>query len=260
MLISKGKPQQFPEINGHFETMRYPVYVEEKYDGITNWLIVPSIHDPEIDGIEGPYLINGNGKITFDLPITREIEMSSNPYRLLGELHYRDGRAGDFYKLKGADEDDLKFTAFDVDLSLAYSDRRKWLVENIKATRHIHLALAVMALNKEQVLEVYNSCVKMGMEGVVVKSFDSRLIMGSCPWVKIKKTETLDLKVVSISPNQERIEVLHGNIRVGVKCVNKYKRDLKVGDIVEIEHKGVLEGGSLRHPVFKRLREDKCNV
>lgn len=258
MLIVKGKPQRFPEICGKLETIRYPVYVEEKLDGATNWLVIPSIYDPELDGIEGPYLINGNGKIITDLPITREIEMLANPYRLLGELHYRDGRAGDFYKLKGADDDDLKFTIFDVDVPLPYSERRKWIIENIKTSRHIRIVLGVMALNKEQVLEVYNSIIKLGMEGAVVKSFDSRLIMGPCPWVKLKKTETLDLKVALINSNQERIEVLHGNIRVGVKCLNKYKNDLKVGDIVEIEHRGILEGGSLRSPVFLRKRDDKC--
>ncbi|MDD5496765.1 MAG: hypothetical protein PHP46_06705, partial [Candidatus Omnitrophica bacterium] len=63
-------------------------------------------------------------------------------------------------------------------------------------------------------------------------------------------------------PAQERIEVLvHNGANskpVGVKVMNKVKATLKVGDIVEIEHQGILSQGGLRHPVFVRLREDKC--
>lgn len=261
MLISKGKPQIFPEINGKLETIRYPVYVETKVDGITSWLVIPSIYDPGIDDIEGPYLVNGNGKILHDLPITHEIEMLSSSYRLLGELHYGEGKARDFYKIKGAEEDELNFTVFDVNISLPYHERCKWLIEHVRGTPHVNRVLSVMALNKEQVLKIYNQYVDdMGYEGAVVKSFDSRLIMGPCPWVKLKKKETLDLKVVAISSTQERIEVLHENKRVGVKCLNKHKKDLKIGDIVEIEYQGVLEGGSLRHPVFLRKRDDKCDA
>lgn len=252
MLITKGKSQIFPELNGKIETIRYPVYIEPKLDGITEWLY-------RNDG--RPYLINGNGKILSDLPITREITIPTGVNRLLGELHYGEGKAGDFYKIKSAREDELNFTIFDVDLPLPYLDRHKWLIENIRGTKHVSRALGIMALNKEHVLEEYNRFVdQMGYEGAVIKSFDLRLIMGSCPWVKMKKTETLDLKVAGISLNQERIEVLHGDIKVGIKCINKYKKILKVGDIVEIEHKGVLEGGSLRHPVFLRKRDDKCDT
>ena len=249
MLIAKGKPQNFPELNGKIETIRYPVYIEPKLDGITEWLYRNDGH---------PYLINGNGKILSDLPITREISIPTDINRLLGEYHYGEGIAGDFYKIKGAKDDELNFTIFDVDLPLPYLERRKWLIENIRRTKHVNIVLAIMALNKEHVLEEYNRFVGLGYEGAVVKSFDSRLIIGSCPWVKMKKKETLDLKVAVINSNQERIEVLHGNIRVGVKCINKHKKDLKIGDIVEIEHLGILEGGSLRSPIFLRKRSDKC--
>ena len=37
---------------------------------------------------------------------------------------------------------------------------------------------------------------------------------------------------------------------VGVKLVDKYKSRVKIGDVVTIEHQGILSGGGLRHPVY----------
>jgi hypothetical protein len=264
MLISKGNPQRFPELKGKIETIRYPVYVEPKIDGITNWLYLPSLCDPAIDDIEGPYLINGNGKILSELPITREMEMTHSPHRFLGELHCGDGKAGDFYKIKGASENELKFMVYDIDMPVTYEERSKWLDGHINDSEHIKLMRQHRCTTRSQVDYYFEEFVKQGYEGIVVKSFDSRLIMGPCPWVKMKHKETLDLKVFNISKTQERIEVLvprineTGSFICGVKVSNKVKATLKVGDIVEIEHMGRIDGGNLRSPVFKRLREDKC--
>lgn len=266
MLIAKGKPQRFPELNGKIETIRYPVYVEPKIDGITNWLYLPSLNDSGDGDIEGPYLVNGNGKTLFDLPIAREIEMTYVPHRLLGELYCGEGKAGDFYKIKGASENDLKFKVYDIDMAGTYEERSKWLDAHIKDTDHVKLIRQYRCTSRTYVDYYFKEFIGQGYEGIVVKSFDSRLIMGPCPWVKMKNKETLDLKVSSISKTQERIEVLvplidkAGSIICGVKVMNKIKATLKVGDIVEIEHLGRLDNGNLRSPVFKRLREDKCVV
>ena len=265
MLISKGKPQRFPELKGRIETIRYPVYVEKKIDGITNWLNVTS-NDPEIDtGIKSPYLINGNGKILSDLPITREIEMLPDAYRLLGELYCDNGKAGDFYKLKNAGQSELKFMVFDIDIPGTYEERSKWLDGHIKDTDHIKLIRQNICTTRSEVDDYFEEYVGQGYEGIVVKSFDSRLIMGPCPWVKIKNKRTLDLHVAGIDPVRERIDVWvvlspghRLNIMCGVKVSHAKKKDLRVGDIVEIEHQGILSNGNLRHPVFLRKRDDKC--
>ncbi len=264
MLISKGKPQSFPELKGKIETIRYPVYVEPKMDGITNWLYLPSLYDPGDGDIEGSYLVNGNGKVMFDLPIAREIEITNVPHRLLGELYCGEGKAGDFYKIKGASENELKFIVYDIDMPGTYEERSKWLDGYIKDTDHVKLIRQHRCTLKSQVDYYFEEFVKQGYEGIVVKSFDSRLIMGPCPWVKMKHKETLDLEVFSISRTQERIEVLvplineTGNVICGVKVMNKIKSTLKVGNIVEIEHLGRIDGGNLRSPVFLHKREDKC--
>lgn len=248
MLISKGKPQQIPELRGQLETLRYPAYVEAKIDGEPNWF----------KNDNGTcHLINKSGKIRLSCPITEELKHIEYP--LLGELYWGDGKAGSLYELlKHQTDDRLKFMVFDVDLPRPYIQRRRWLRRYIKATDHVSVIDNYLAYSAVNVMYFYNYLTSNGYEGVVVKSHDSRLIMGPCPWIKIKKKETIDLKVVAISSTQERIEVLNNDKRVGVKCLNKDKVNLKVGDVVEIEHQGVLSGDGLRHPVFIRKRDDKC--
>ena len=78
--------------------------------------------------------------------------------------------------------------------------------------------------------------------------------MGPCPWVKMKKREMVQCEVWKIDPVLERIEVrvVGGSKDIGVKVPNKIKFKLNVGDLVEIEHMGVLSKGGLRHPCFIR--------
>ena len=262
MKTRQGSRQPFPELRKDLRGMRYPAYVEPKLDGELNWFM------PDKDE---PHLINKSGKIRYSFPIA--YELSSINVKLLGELYWRGGTAGALYEfLKHQTDDELKFMAFDVDLPLPYLERHKWLVENVRGMPHVITPLSVMALNEAQVYELYKQYADdMHYEGAVVKSFDSRLIMGVCPWVKIKKKDNLDLMIVAIDPTLERIEVqvpvdavqvmAYGkklSHTCGVKVPNKIKATLKVGDIVEIEHQGILSKGGLRHPVFVRRRDDKC--
>jgi len=254
MRISKGDRQAFPELRGDLRAMRYPAWVEAKVDGELNWFV---------PGKEFPYLINKSGKIRYSFPITKELSHINK--RLLGELHWQDGKAKALYDfLEHQTDDELNFTVFDVDLPLPYLERRSWLIENVSPTAHVRLVDASRIMSKDDVRLHYEHYVNvLGYEGIVVKSGDSRFIMGVSPWVKLKKKETLDLEVISIDPTQERIEILVHNgptsKPVGVKVMNKVKATLKVGDIVEIEHQGILSKGGLRHPTFLRKREDKSS-
>lgn len=252
MIISKsGNRQPFPELRGDLKAMRYPAYVEPKIDGELNWWIHPSSDEGEVG-----YLINKSGKMRRDCKITWEL--NKNPAlintRLLGELHWGDGKSGDLYEfLKHQDDDELRFTVFDVDMPGTYVERRAWLEGQIPfdLKSHIRLVDKRLALSKEDVDHAYKIYTN-SYEGIVVKSADSRLIMGPCPWVKLKHRETLVCKVWTISDTQERIEVITNNVCVGVKVPNKIKIYLRVGDDVEIEHQGVLSKGGLRHPVYIR--------
>ena len=254
MLISKGDRQAFPELRGDIRSMRYPAYVEAKCDGELNWF------KPDKES-----LINKSGKIRYSFPITKEL--SHIKHKLLGELYWGDGKAGALYEfLKHQTDDELKFMVFDVDIPGTYFERRMWLIEHISPTPHVRIVDASRVLTKDDIEPHYDYYVhNLRYEGIVVKSGDSRLIMGICPWVKMKNKETSDLPVAYIDPTMERIDVWvqlsddnHIGKMCGVKVMNKVKATLKIGDIVEIEHQGILSQGGLRHPVFIRRRDDKC--
>lgn len=269
MIISKGNTQDFPKLRGDISGLRYPVYVEPKIDGELDWY-VPCCED------EAGYLINKSGKIRSDCPIVKELDAMlpidqwpCPTNGLLGELHWGDGKKGQLYEfLSHQKDDDLRFTVFDVDMPGTYEERIAWLVKHIPSwtsTGHVRLITNNRADNKAEVMELYKCWTQDseegGYEGIVVKSADSRLIMGPCSWVKMKEFQSCECTITSIDPSRERIEVdpcqYMNNpigrkpVRVGVKVPTVEKIKLRVGDIIEIEHLGILDSGALRNPVYK---------
>jgi len=105
--------------------------------------------------------------------------------------------------------------------------------------------------SKQEALAYFEHITSQGYEGIVLKSCDSIFIHGSCPWVKLKYKDQTDYPVSLIDPTKQRIKILNVSTAVGVKVADKDKANLKIGDLVTIEHQGVLVSGSLRHPVFK---------
>ena len=269
MIITKTQNRQaFPELRGRLSQIRYPAYVEAKIDGEMNWY-VPMAPDMFLPGTEdAPYLINKSGKMRMDFPVVDELPQIGP--KLLGELYWDAGKAGDLYEfLKHQTDDELKYCVFDVNMPGPYTHRREWLKKNIKTTPHVTVASAIEVYSKRDAVWNYHNLINEGYEGVVVKNADSRFTMGPCGWVKLKKKDTTNYIVNAIDPDRERIEILvptvdgdnrksifsHGLggwfVPVGVKVSDKDKADLKVGDIVTIEHQGVLSNGGLRHPIFK---------
>lgn len=219
--------------------MRYPAIVEIKYDG-------------ELNLFDHGVLINKYGT-------TREnfTAIANIPHNcvLLGELFTGQGKAGELYNLLSnkTNDDALTYEPFDI---LEYNgvDMRK---ETLSRRRNIldELCPTVTyewADNKNEVMEIYEEIISLGYEGCVVKSLESQYRDGPCSWVKLKHKDQSDYKVTLVEPLLERIEVDVAGVIVGCKCPNKYKKSVKVGDLVTIEHQGVLASGSLRHPVFIR--------
>lgn len=249
MIISHGNRQPFPELRGKLGAMRYPAYVEPKIDGELDWY--------KRDGF-GPHLINKSGKIRYDFPVIDELRHIK--HNLLGELHWGEGKAGDLYEfLKHQKDDELNFTVFDVDMPGPYEERRKWLSKHMIKTKHVDLIWTTGPCNKEQIMPEYEKWISEGYEGVVVKAADAPLIMGPCPWTKMKKREMIECMVSMVDTSLERIEIIHvaARIQCGVKVPDNIKRTLKVGDMVEIEHQGILSKGGLRHPVYIRKVGEK---
>jgi len=203
-----------PKLRGSVTNIRYPAVCEYKLDGIFQF-----------------------------------IQTDNGIY--LGELHYGEGKQGDLYKLL-KDRNKGNILIFDVVMlnneivqNRPLSERKKAIVE---AVGELSLPYSIVNSLKEA-KQAFHDAVMEGYEGVVIKSLDSPLVLGSCSWVKMKFKDQNVLRITKIDP-EERIEVDHVGVPVGVKVINRIKKDLNIGDSVVIEHYGVTVSGSLRNPIY----------
>jgi ATP-dependent DNA ligase len=257
MIIHDGQNiPPFPKIRGELANIRYPCYLEEKLDGEAN--VYYNNH----------LISKSSGKIRTGFPVTNHLNtMFQGDIVILGELYWEEGKFGALYKfLSNQKSDKLKFGIFDcITKELdgkPYEERREWLLERftpllIHDVPYCHIIPTEYCENEAQLRNTIVRNKTDGYEGLVAKNSDSiltsngKIIETQTGWVKLKHKFTDDLELVELDPVLERGEVLYKGIRVGVKIVNKYKKLVKVGDKLEIEHQGVLTGGSLRHPVFR---------
>jgi hypothetical protein len=239
--------------------IRYPAFADIKHDG--EYCVADT-------RVGGGVLINSYGKARTDCPILKQLPEDSVFY---GELTWNGGFNGDLYSLLSHKMDDeMRMFVFDASIlhgkditAYPFIDRREMLLNAIpKTLGYVYVVSSTYCENESDAQQAFDVAVSQGYEGVVLKQANQRLLFGaSCTWVKLKYTTTADLKIVSIDPNKERIECELPNRRpLGVKVMNKVKATLSVGDMVEIQHYGVLSGGGLRHPVYIRKREPNKRV
>jgi len=267
MHISKTKPPPCPELRGSIDAMKYPALSDIKVDGEFEYIILL-----ENDAC----CVNKYGTVKRDFTALMLCQQSLKSCKhskacLLGELYMDNGKAGDFYVMQANKNRPEALNLFIHDIVMLDGvDLRN---QNLLTRREmLHEALywcpaTNLVNNKQEALDHFKTMTSQGWEGTVIKSCDSKLVFGPCSWVKMKKKDQNDYEVHLIDPVQERIEVLvktpgmgyqGAGVRVGVKCCHRYKRHIKVGDIVTIEHQGVLASGSLRHPVLIPKKEWKC--
>jgi ATP-dependent DNA ligase len=283
MNIAKGALKvQFPELRGNLRSLRFPCFGEIKLDGeataifyqngscwTSNKYGTTRTEWSKLDEIAELCEAKGIEKATF-----------------IAELYLGDGKAGALYGLlSNKDNDKLNISVFDVQrldnsqdiiAPMNLIERREALAEVFSGSGLL-LPTKVIS-SKEDAEQFFHDATEIdGYEGIVLKNFDGRFIAGPCDWVKLKKKDQTEYKVDNIDLTKERMDVLvpivgnikpgtqvlctpRGNfIKVGVKLTNKDKKGLSVGDTVVIEHQGVLDSGSLRHPVFVKKGE-KCDA
>lgn len=258
----KSIPWNAPELRGSLAGMRYPAFCEVKLDGEFNFI--------QYNGTD-IRTVNKYGTQKTSFPELQQMfyALDGNKVKsaiLLCELYWDQGKAGDLYKLLSHKIDNnVHIHVFDVLEKNGHSvshlpliDRKEMLWEMVGPWQ----IRDTIVHNVQEIEACYNSVVSKGYEGIVVKSLDSPLILGPCSWVKIKYKDRTDYKVNLVEKDKERIEVLvpyrkgyppgqmTDHIKVGVKASNRYKKYIREGDIVTVEHQGVLESGSLRHPVL----------
>ena len=264
-----------PELRGTFGSLRYPCFGEIKYDGEAV-VVMYDISWPDRIITTNKYGTMRSEWSKLDSLADILEEKNIKKALFLGELFYKTGEAGALYDLLShKEDDDLNIKLYDVvhiinDSEMKGSeatlmDRKEILTKLFYNTDF--LVTSKIIESKDAALIYFDAMTIIGYEGVVFKPFDGKLITGPCAWVKMKKKDQNDYPVVLIDPTLERIEVKVITVRanmtitevnVGVKCVNKFKKNLKIGDTVTIEHLGVLDSGSLRNPVFiGKVNEDR---
>lgn len=255
-----------PELRGSLIGIKYPVLAEVKIDGEFAFVHARARGDC--------FTVNKYGKIRTDFPdldfVQAMLKKSNHQSAtFLAELYFSDGKNGSFYQfLANKESDDLRLYIHDI-MELDSTDlRNEDLIDRKEIlTGTIHeLAISCKVINNEtEAMNYFKYITSSGYEGIVLKPLNSKIVLGPCAWVKVKYKDQTDYQIQLIDSNQERIEVTvpviyttptspsttyPNYVMVGVKAANKYKKYLKVGMMVTIEHQGVLPGGSLRHPVL----------
>ena len=255
-------PWNAPELRGNLAGMRYPAFAEIKLDGEFNFI--------EFNG-KDIRTINkyGTQKTEFhDLQKMFYMLEGSGVKQavLLCELYWDKGKSGDLYKfLCHKTDNNVHIHVFDVLMRDDVDLRSEPLVSR---KEHLWEMVGqwqigdVIVNNPLEAEGIFVNTTSNGYEGIVLKSLDSPLILGPCSWVKMKYKDRNDYRVVTLDLHKERIEVevpqppiRKPSVIVGVKAPNRYKKHIKIGDMVTIEHQGVLESGSLRHPVLIPKKE-----
>ena len=136
----------------------------------------------------------------------------------------------------------------------------------------------------EEAREFFNECLERGFEGVVFKNLDTEYGFDrNNDWLKWKPFYSVDLAITGYykgtGKNAERLGGFYvdfNGVKIGIgggfkekepdeknpELVNERQlywdnREKMIGKVIEIKHYGVTPDGSLRHPNYLRLREDK---
>lgn len=117
-----------------------------------------------------------------------------------------------------------------------------------------------------QLMEEY---VEKGEEGLVAKVSDGPYeFKKSAYWCKLKKFEHLDLSVVDVELGNGKLEGLLGalvvdfngvKVTVGSGFTDEDRKEYLINtpQVIEVKFQEITKDGSLRFPVFVRVREDK---
>lgn len=260
--------------------LKYPVFVEEKLDGVRCLVYVDK---------QGIQFLSRIGKNIAGLDHLIPYMAMLAP---LGEERVFDGelKGGDFNTtvsaVRSADAaPDVRLHLFD---SVPLADfkagvctqpqrsRRKMLAERVALLGKdspVLLTRSWVVANQEEIYATYEQIRATGGEGVIVKDPEGHYVTKrSKSWLKIKAVESEDLRVVGYFEGTGKYEGMLGGFiidRSGVKVsvgggftdqereTFWQMREQMVGAVIEVEYHEVTPDGSLRHPRFKAVRPDK---
>ena len=275
------------QLCGSFNTiedvsLEYPLYVSIKYDGLR--CIVKKVDDVVT-------LYSRSGKIIKYLPEIEE-ELLLIPYNFMidGEVLAKDFAT--IQKRIGRKHDtiepvtDLCYKIFDVIEFDNHKLNKRYILERFEYLRHFDELMyctpehGVVCNNFEELKDFYEEAIDNKEEGIIIKKLHSPYSYGDRKnWFKIKKHAEATFKIINYDYGEGKyskhiaklqIEDASGNVQAWVGSgvsledieVFEYFQDKnsligKFCDIKYMEITHTSNGYFLRHPVFRKIREDK---
>ena len=271
------KPMLASAFDDHCHKLTYPVLVQPKLDGIR---IIADV---------------SNGTVTFysralkplpafDHAAPAVLEAVQGQDCILdGELIGVDfTEAVSAGRRKYVDATTLKMMVFDVvplhnaalQPGTPCAARLAWLTANVVPNERVQVISSKVARSALEVQALADEAVGAGLEGVMVKTMDGDYRIGkrSIQVLKVKKHDTLDLPVFGVEEGTGKyvgmlgaLVVRHNGKRICVGTgFTDEQRELFwqdraeiVGMTAEVGFMEITAAGSLRHPSFIRMREDK---
>lgn len=124
-------------------------------------------------------------------------------------------------------------------------DRLRWL-DSVRP----HFPEWIMPIRSGTGGEFLEAILAEGGEGVVAKHLGSFFgKMGA--WIKCKRQETHDCRVLSFDPDKMSVELSNGRGRCRVPA------PVSIGSVIEVSCHSIHKSGKFREPVFVRTRPDK---
>lgn len=179
-------------------------------------------------------------------------------------------------RLKDVDQTVFEFNIFDIVMpETAFATRfellarvfREVKVADIKLVPHF--PVDAWTLDTKIIKRMAKAAVNVGYEGVVLKLADSPYEQRkSGLWCKVKTTDTVDLKVIGHELGggkyENKLGALicefgEGTVSVGSGYTDAQREELlaNIPSVIEVEYQEITKDGSLRFPIFKRVRDDK---
>jgi len=265
---------KFMKVAGSYDNVATSI----KQDGVRVWAIVIG---------ENVRYISRNGKEfpNFDvfnehlISAVKEMNLSEIQVIFDGEVITKDKDfqkvLTQFRRLTEATKDIFEFRIFDIVLDKPFTERyellKEYFVEDYEVNRPIvNLVYHSRHLNsKEGIFKLLDQVIDEGEEGLVVKTLNGPYeFKRSNHWCKLKRFYTEDLPVIGMEYGtgkyKDRLGALicdFNGVKVSVGSgYDDYERTelmLNIPSMIEVKYQSVTKDGSLRFPVFMRVREDK---
>lgn len=187
---------------------------------------------------------------------------------------------------KGKNLTNMKYYVFDVltmedwvekNSSCSYIERIQDLQNSFKNFKYI---VGVPWKKVNTLIEakaIFEEYLEQGFEGVVFKNMNSKYsFKRSNEWLKWKPFYSVDLVITGYEEGENKNKgrlgkfyVDYNGVKVGVgggysekepnnqRRIFWEKREEMIGKIIEVKHYGITSEGSLKYPVFLRVRKDK---